>query len=166
MRQRGFTLLELVLVIVIFGLLLGVYLRSVRYYQEMAEQATVSLTLSNIRTGMAHEWVDRIVQGKAGETIDQLIGGNPVRWLENPPPAYYGEIKAPNPERMETASWYFDLSQKELVYVVNNGSELEVENMSGRKVLRWKVALEDNSGSTSAVFGNLVLQPVVKYRWF
>ncbi|MCK6411083.1 MAG: type II secretion system GspH family protein [Azonexus sp.] len=166
MRQRGFTLLELVLVIVIFGLLLGVYLRSVRYYQEMAEQATVSLTLSNIRTGMAHEWVDRIVQGKAGEKIDQLIGSNPVRWLENPPPAYYGEIKAPNPERMETASWYFDLSQKELVYVVNNGSELEVENMSGRKVLRWKVALEDNSGSTSAVFGNLVLQPVVKYRWF
>lgn len=55
MRQRGFTLLELVLVIIIFSLLVGVYLRSVRHYQEIAEQATVSLTLSNIRTGMAQD---------------------------------------------------------------------------------------------------------------
>lgn len=166
MRQRGFTLLELVLVIIIFSLLVGVYLRSVRHYQEIAEQATVSLTLSNIRTGMAHEWADRIVNGKASEKVEHLVGSNPVRWLETPPPAYYGEIKNPNLERMEAASWYFDLAQKELVYVVNNGNELEVENMSSRKVLRWKVALEDNPSNASAIFGNLVLRPVVKYRWF
>ncbi len=166
MRQRGFTLLELVLVIIIFSLLVGVYLRSVRHYQEIAEQATVSLTLSNIRTGMAQEWADRIVNGKAGEKVEHLVGSNPVRWLETPPPAYYGEIKNPNLERMEAAAWYFDLAQKELVYVVNNGNELEVENMSGRKVLRWKVALEDNSSQVSATFGNLILRPVVKYRWF
>ena len=166
MRQRGFTVLELVLVIIIFSLLVGVYLRSVRHYQEIAEQATVSLTLSNIRTGMAQEWADRIVNGKAGEKIEHLVGSNPVRWLETPPPAYYGEIKNPNLERMEAAAWYFDLAQKELVYVVNNGNDLEVEKVSGRKVLRWKVALEDNSSQASATFGTLILRPVVNYRWF
>ena len=166
MRQRGFTLLELVLVVVIFGLLLGVYLRSVLYYQEMIEQATVSLTLSNIRTGMAHEWADRIAKGKNKERIEDLIGTNPVRWLEYPPQNYLGEIRGGRPEGMDGGNWFFDLTQKELVYVVNHGSYLELSDSQGKITLRWKVVVEDTSGSTRPEFGSLTLQPVVNYRWF
>lgn len=165
-RQEGFTLLELVVVIIIFSLLIGVYLRYVRFYQEMAGQASVTLTLSNIRTGMAQEWVERITRHRHHEPVASLVGSNPVRWLANPPPAYFGEIRDPDPERMEGAAWYFDLARQELVYVVNVGNHLEVDGAPGRKLLRWRVGVADNVAENKAGFGDLVLQSVHNYRWF
>lgn len=164
--QNGFSRLEFVLVVILFAMLLGVYLRATRHYQEIAEEATVSLTLSNIRVGMAQEWAERIAKARARDGIGELLGANPVRWLDSPPMPYLGEMKSPRIDNLAPGHWFFDLSSRELGYVVNVGDHLEIDDNSRRKILRWKVRLEDNSKSPQPDFGDLVLVPVSKYQWF
>lgn len=164
--QSGFSKLELATVLIICSILIVVYLRSVRHYQEMIEHSTVYMTLASIRTGMAHEWAERITKGRIDEPVEDLLGANPVRWLETLPPFYFGEVRNIQSASLQTGAWYFDAANKEFLYVVGVGENLEVERLDGKKILRWKVVVDENSKSKVPVFGDLALVSVNKYRWF
>jgi len=165
-RQAGASKLELVVVVLIFAMLMAVYLRYTRHYQEMAEEAAVNVLLSNIRVGMAQEWVERIAKSKTREGVAELVGTNPVRWLDSPPAGYLGELKLPKVDTLAAGSWFYDISRRELVYVVKLGDNLEIVGSLPRKMLRWKVISSDNSLTITPDFGDLILAPVVDYRWF
>lgn len=166
--QRGVSQLEFWLVCILLAILFGTYLRATRYYQEQMEQVSVSLTISHIQVGMAQEWADRISKGTNRQGVAELVGTNPVRWLESPPPGFLGELKSPKLERLEPGSWLFDFSKKELVYIVKLGDHLEMGIMPTTKVLRWSVRLAQNSKDSRSApeFGDLVLVPVYPYQWF
>lgn len=165
-RQCGVSKLEFVLVVILFAMLVGIYLRYTRYYQEVAEEATVKLLLSNVRVGMAQEWVERITKVRTRDGVAELVGANPVRWLDAPPAHYLGELKSPKIDSLAAGYWFFDISTKEFAYVVNVGDNLEIIGQGSRKVLRWKVALTHNLAHDSPDFGDLALVPVSDYRWF
>lgn len=165
-RQRGLTRLEFALVAILLAILLGTYLRAVRYYQEQTEAVTVGLTISHIQVGMAQEWAERISKGTNRQGVAELVGSNPVRWLEFPPPNYLGELKNPKLERLDTGVWLFDGARKELVYIVRHGNHLELPGMASTKVLRWTVRLAQNSKAMDSEFGELALVPVYPYQWF
>ena len=52
-QQRGLTRLEFAIVAILLAILLGTYLRAVRYYQEQAEAIRVRLTISHVQVGFA-----------------------------------------------------------------------------------------------------------------
>ncbi|MDR2259980.1 MAG: prepilin-type N-terminal cleavage/methylation domain-containing protein [Azoarcus sp.] len=168
--QRGLTLIELMVCCLLALFLFLGYLRATRHYQEEMEEISVRLTISRIQVGMALEWARRISTNENRQGIEELAGANPVRWLDEPPYNYLGELKAPRLEKLEPGRWLFDLSRKELVYIVDNGDNLTLKNsFEGVKALRWSVRLAAESGeekNTAPEFGELKLVPVHEYRWF
>ena len=169
--QCGLTLIELMVCCLLALLLFLGYLRATRHYQEEMEEIAVRLTISRIQVGMALEWAHRISVGENRLGIEELVGANPVRWLEEPPYNYLGELKAPKLEKLEPGRWLFDLGRKELVYIVDTGNNLTLKNnLEGTKALRWSVRLARTASgeekNTPPEFGELKLVPVYEYRWF
>lgn len=165
-QQRGLTRFEFAVVAILLAILLGTYLRAVRYYQEQAEAVSVRLTISHIQVGFAQEWAERISKGNNRQGVVELVGANPVRWLEYPPPNYLGEMKTPKVERLDPGSWFFDLNRKELVYLPRLSSHLEQSGSADTKVLRWTLRLAQNPKPKDPEFGDLTLVPVYPYQWF
>ncbi|MDR1463038.1 MAG: hypothetical protein LBI68_07895 [Azoarcus sp.] len=168
--QHGLTMLEfMVCCMTIIFLTIG-YLRATRYYQEEMEEIGVRLTISRIQVGMALEWAKRIDNDENRQGVNELVGANPVRWLEEPPYNYLGELRSPKIERLEPGKWFFDLNRKELVYIVDSGNNLMLKNSFDRiKALRWSVRLiKPESGeakNATPEFGDLTIVPVYEYRW-
>lgn len=169
--QSGLTMIELMVCCLLALLLFVGYLRATRHYQEEMEEISVRLTISRIQVGMALEWARRIGAGDSRQGVGELVGANPVRWLDEPPHNYLGELKAPRLDKLEPGRWLFDLSRGELVYIVDNGDNLTFKNSFERvKALRWRVRLagtepEEKKGAEPE-FGELKLMPVYEYRWF
>jgi len=75
---------------------------------------------------------------------------------------------------VDSGNWYFDLSNKSLVYVVNNSQHLHTAQGELNKI-RFQVKLvkeTTGSGSTSTPVNNarnvvgVILEPVLPYKWF
>ncbi|MDR0529537.1 MAG: hypothetical protein LBG69_08020 [Zoogloeaceae bacterium] len=167
--ERGFTMLEFTLFVIIMILLIGGYARVTRYYQEQMEEVAVKLTLSHMRVGMALDWASRISKGENKAGVSALIGSNPVAWLDEPPVNYLGEIKTPKLERYEEGRWLFDVGRKELVYIVKNSDHLILKNSFDEvRVLRWQVRLSKSKQNKNQTpeFGDLEIAPVYEYKWF
>jgi hypothetical protein len=135
------------------------------------EEISVRLTISRIQVGMALDWAKRINSNENRTGVNELVGANPVRWLDEPPYNYLGELRSPKIERLEPGKWFFDLSRKELVYIVHNGDNLTLKNSFDRiKTLRWSMRLakpeSGDSKNTAPEFGDLTITPVYEYRWF
>lgn len=162
--HRGFTLLELMVVTVIFGVVLTAFLERLRFYQEMAEQAAMQATLSIIKTGLQIRLAELISTNRQAEA-GELEAENPTHWLSKRPTNYAGEYREPP----EPGSWYFDADRHQLVYVVNNGNVLQAGPAIQTKQLRFKVKLimdriEATGGAVYGVAG-VALIPAYPYRW-
>jgi prepilin-type N-terminal cleavage/methylation domain-containing protein len=113
-RERAFTLLELVVVIVIIGILLVVAITRLLPYLDEAERVGVLSLESQLKNSLVMEAAQRIVRGESA-SISELEGSNPMALLLEAPKSYVGERRSGDggtPER----SWYFDLGEHRLVY--------------------------------------------------
>ncbi|MDR0702000.1 MAG: hypothetical protein LBF61_06240 [Azoarcus sp.] len=171
-RQRGLSMLEFMVCSLALIFLFVGYLRATRHYQEEMEEISVRLTISRIQVGMALDWAKRINNNENRQGVNELVGANPVRWLDEPPYNYLGELRSPKVERLEPGKWFFDLGRKELVYIVDNGDKLTLKNSFDRiKTLRWSVRLVkpeagDTKNTAMPEFGDLTIAPVYEYTWF
>lgn len=163
-RERGFTLLELVIVIAIYSVLIGVLLDRLNYYQELAEKAAMESTLRTIKTGLQIRLAELIVTNRQAEAAS-LEAEDPVRWLDDKPPNYGGSYRKPP----KPGAWYFDAPERQLVYVVNVGNRLELGAGQEPKELRFQARLVKDrvqaaGGPVEGVSG-VTLAPVRPYRW-
>ncbi len=114
LRTRGFTLLELVVVIVIIGVLLVFAVNRLLPYLDEAERVAVLTVESQLKNTIVMEAAQRIVRGQSA-TIAELERSNPMALLLQAPDTYVGERRADAgglPERR----WYFDTISRRLVY--------------------------------------------------
>ena len=165
--QRGFSLLELVVVIAILGVFMGVLLQRMLYVQEYAEMTAMDLTIANLRTGLRYKTGDLLIRDKVSE-IPTLADENPVNWLENRPENYAGEFDL-TPDTDLRGKWYFDKTRHELVYTVNNRRHfLPVSDHD--YALRWHaVRLPAKEAGNSGGKGNtpwVALSQVAGGSWF
>jgi general secretion pathway protein G len=164
-RHAGLTLVELIVVICIVALCATLLFERLRFYQEAAEKATVEYTVAVVRSALQLRVAAMLLRGEAG-SIASLARANPVEWLTEPPPGYRGEFRAPQPD-VPRASWYFDATRKELVYVPNLDGHLE-RLADGSKRLRFRVRIDEPLGSDSERkrMTGMRVEPVMPYIWF
>jgi prepilin-type N-terminal cleavage/methylation domain-containing protein len=159
---RGFTLLELIVVIVIISVLGTVALGRLRYYQERAEKAMMEYTLEAVTMGLRIHMAELMVSNRS-ERLRELERENPMRWMEEPPTGYAGEyVMSPKP-----GNWYFISDKHELVYVPKYRDYLEGGEGNGRE-LHFRPALHylgNAESGTKSVVG-VGMAPVNKYQWF
>lgn len=115
----GFSLLELVVVIVIISLLLVIAISRLLALRVDAERVVMAQVLGTIQSGIGIKVADNIVkQDIAG--LRFLEGSNPMDRLAQLPSNYLGELEGVDPATLEDGNWYFDKQERVLVYLVRN----------------------------------------------
>ncbi len=160
-HRRGFSLLEMCVAIAIISAFAGALLSTALYYQELAEKTTVDLTLLNMRSGVRYQIADKMIQGREAE-LEQVLGSNPVRWLDQPPPGYVGEIRDEATASLDAGAWFFDTGRRELGYVPRLTLHLSFAQPFEQS-LRWRIR---GSRSKKGDIQDLSLVSVTEYRWF
>src|SRR3990170_4070820 len=113
--ERGFSLLEIVIVIV--SVLLVVAIERLLALRFEAERATVQTVIGAMRSALYIEFAAAAARGEI-KSMDKAGGSNPIAHLTEKPETYIGELYGPDPAVFEPGTWYFDLRDRVLVYVV------------------------------------------------
>jgi len=135
--RRGFSLLELLIVVVIVSVLLVVAVDRLLLLRFEAERATVQTVIAAIRSGLYIHFAGAAARGDL-KRMDAVRGSNPIVHLAEKPEAYAGEFYGPDPKVFEPGTWYFDLRDGSLVYLVRFPQQF-VTSLSGPPRLRLAV---------------------------
>jgi prepilin-type N-terminal cleavage/methylation domain-containing protein len=115
--ERGFSLLELLIVIVIISVLLVVAIDRLLRLRFEAELVMVQSVIAALRSGLYVDFAAAAAGGQ-GSRIDAARGSNPMLRLSEKPETYAGEFFGADPRLFEPGTWYFDTRDRALVYVV------------------------------------------------
>jgi prepilin-type N-terminal cleavage/methylation domain-containing protein len=164
-RNAGFTLLELMVVVSIIGVLAAVFLDRVLRYQEDAELAAMEQTVGILRSALHLQIAGILTRGAPGD-LNKLANQNPMDWLAEKPRNYSGEYFDPKAGQVPPGNWYFDLKDRQLVYLVDRGEHFKPDR-DGMKWVRYRTSLilGEFAGHDKEVVG-VVLAPVRPYHWF
>ncbi len=170
-RARGFTLIEFLVVIIIISTLGAVLLDRMWFYQEAAEKAAMEQLAGTLRSALHFQIADKLVKGQTRE-LSRLAEDNPMDWLAEQPSNYVGERFAPGADEVAKGNWYYDLKDRQLVYVVARGGHF-MPDQAGRKEVRYAVrvvyARAPQAGQENAdkqEINGVILAVAEPYRWF
>jgi general secretion pathway protein G len=167
--SRGFTLLELIIVICIVSILAGLFLVRVPFYQEQAEKTAMEQVRGAVQSALVLRYGAMMTRGATGEKeLNALSSDNPLGWLQQKPENYAGEFFDPAPGAIPSGQWFFDLKTHDLVYIPNRSEYLKA-GKDGRKWLRFHVRLEYEprlGGGNGKELTSTLFEPVEPYQWF
>jgi prepilin-type N-terminal cleavage/methylation domain-containing protein len=168
---KGFTLLELIVVICVISILVGELLKRVPIYTEQAEQAAMEQTVGAMQSALTMRVGSLMTHGAATEKeLKALASDNPLEWLQQKPKNYAGEFFNPTPKTVAPGQWMFDLKSRDLIYVVDRSGHF-TPGKDGQKWIRFHVKFEYEASTGSAAGGNkglasALFEPTEPYRWF
>jgi len=113
--MRGFSLLELVVVIVVVAILSGILLTRVLPLIGQAERVAFVQTRQQLRSALLLEAAERVARGES-DALVSLSGMNPMALMLEPPGNYVGAGPPGGTEAMPRRAWYFDEADRLLVY--------------------------------------------------
>lgn len=138
MRAKpGFSLLELLIVIVIISILLAIAVERLLRLRFEAERVTVQSVIAAMRSGLYVEFAAAAAGGQSAR-IDAAKGSNPMLRLAEKPEGYAGEFFGADPALFEPGTWYFDTRDRTLVYLVRFPEQF-VTSLAGPPRLRLAV---------------------------
>ena len=108
--QRGLSILEFTLVVSIFSVLIVFAANRITDLRVDLERAAVEHTLAGMRSALALEFSELLIQGK-GERIRAWAGGNPLKLFENRNVLEAEAGADPGP-----GDWHYDRERGEVVY--------------------------------------------------
>lgn len=168
--SKGFTLLELIVVITIIVVLMGVFFNRVLFYQEQAEKTAMEQVAGAIQSALTMEYGQILTRGKPSD-VAALAQDNPMKWLQKLPRNYSGEFYDPTPLAVASGNWMFDLKTRDLIYVVRNGNNFK-PGRDGKKWIRFHVAVNYQASRLPSLqnappeLTGIVFEPVEPYSWF
>lgn len=166
--SRGFTLLEMIVVISLVAVLAGMLLQRVWFYQEQAEKAAMEQMAATLQTALLLQYAQLLTRGQESET-KTLTTENPTRWLVQKPANYAGEFYAMTPAAIAPGNWAFDLKSRELIYVPYRAEYLQA-GADGRKWVRYRASLKYDSvrlaNHGAQELSGVLFEPVAPYQWF
>jgi general secretion pathway protein G len=168
-KQRGFTLLELVVVIIVISILGLFAIDRIFAIRMAAEQAAVKQVVGIIKSALGLEVARLALEGNLS-SVAMLDKTNPITLLSQAPNNYLGEKDGSN-QVIEPGVWYFDKKQKALTYNV-----IYKENFSsplkGLPRIQHQIKLVYNDRNKNKRFdiyydsiAGLDLFPLEKYSW-
>ncbi|MBI5889677.1 MAG: type II secretion system protein [Nitrosomonadales bacterium] len=167
--SRGFTLLELIVVVSIVAILAGSLLSRIPFYQEQAEKAAMEYVAGAVQSALTIRYSALLTRGAASDKeLRALASDNPMDWLAQKPHNYVGEYFDPASRAIPPGSWYYDLKSHELVYAVDRAAYF-MPGKGGKKWIRFhtRVVYEPALGRAKAgkeVVATL-FEPAEPYHW-
>lgn len=156
----GFTLVELVVVLVIVSVLAAVAVERLFYYQERAEKVAMLANLEAFKMGLRIQVAELVTTNRA-DRIATLEAVNPVTWMEQPPTGWMYAYQGP----AQPGSWSYATDTHELVYLPLNSRFLSTAGPG--KDLRFKVVLKFGpNGAGGRAVQAATLAPTKPYQWF
>ena len=139
-RQKGFSLLELVIVIILISLLIVIAIDRLLVLGVEAERVSVAKIAGEIRSAMGIQVAKTIVEDGNLQKVGKLDKSNPMNMLAETPATYLGEYPAKEIQELEGGNWVFDKTNGELVYLVINDGYLKT-TLPGRKRIRFQIQM-------------------------
>jgi prepilin-type N-terminal cleavage/methylation domain-containing protein len=139
MRSRGFTLIEMLVVLCAVALLFGVALDRLLRYQELGERAALEQNIAAMNTALTMKFAGYVISGKPA-AVEAQVGSNPIDLLARAPENYLGELLDPDRKTLPSRSWYFDRRSRELVYLPGRSRYLTTASQDG---LRFRISLTE-----------------------
>lgn len=168
--QSGFTLLELVVVVVIVATLVVIAIDRLLAIQADAEKITMESVAGTLRSALGITVAESIVRQDL-RRLEALEGSNPMDRLAEIPRNYLGALDNPDPANLEDGNWYFDKRARELVYLVRFKSRFSGGTANPPRA-RFAVRLVyvDRNGNNRFDSGvdsveGLRLAPLEPYTW-
>lgn len=168
-KQSGFTILELVVVIIVISILSLFAIDRIFAIRIAAEQAAVKQLVGTIKSALGLEVARLALEGKMS-AVAKLDKSNPLLLLSQSPNNYIGE-KNNGKNITQTGVWYFDKNQKALVYNVLYTENFKT-SLKGLPRIRHRIKLVYNDRNKNRRFdlrtdgiAGLDLIPVEKFSW-
>ncbi len=169
-RQRGFTYLEMVFVIILISLLYVLGIDKLLKLRADAEAASLAYTISGLQGALSLQMAEMVARGDM-QKLPVLAGQNPVDWLLQAPEGYVGKRSPQDATTVEPGQWYFDDGSRELVYRVRFHRYFQTDQGHNPEV-RLKIGIvyadKDRNGRFERQKDDIQgvrLQPVNGYRW-
>lgn len=148
---RGFSLIELLVVIIIISILMVLAIQRLLALQVDAERVVMESTTGTIRSAIGIKVAEKIVRQKINDLVS-LEDSNPMNLLAELPRNYLGEFDgATDPYTLERGSWYFDTTTRTLVYLVDNTGYFS-GGVDDPPRARFKVRLVYTDANTNGAF--------------
>lgn len=167
---RGFSLLELVIVIVIVSVLLLTAIDRLLTLRFEAERATMHSVVGALRSALYIEFAAAAARGQL-HTIETARGSNPMLRLAEKPENYAGEFYGAHPGDFDPGTWYFDTRERALVYLVRFPDQFAT-SLSGPARARFAVELDYEDLDRNGRFDRgrdpvrgLTLVPLEPFQW-
>jgi prepilin-type N-terminal cleavage/methylation domain-containing protein len=135
--ERGLSLLEVLIVIVIVSVLLVVAIDRLLALRYEAERATVQSVMGALKSGLYIEFAAAAARGQM-QRMELAGGSNPMDRLAEKPDSYAGEFFGADPGLFEPGTWYFDMRERALVYLVRFPQQF-ITSLGGAPRLRLAV---------------------------
>ena len=128
------SLLQFSVVLAVIGVVAVFLLDALYYALEQAERTVMEATIRNMDSGVRMQAATRVMRGQEA-SLRELVGANPVQWLESPPVGYTGNCQ----RELVRGAWCFDADTNEIVYRPRVDRHLEYHR-PGSSGLRWRAA--------------------------
>lgn len=141
-HSRGFSLLELVIVVCIVAVLLAIAADRLLVMRASAERTYVETTIGNIRSALGIKVAQLVAKGNpAGVAL--LANSNPIDVLAEHPESYRGVYFGVDPALFSGGDWYFDRRDHVLIFVLKYDDLARVRRFPGSAplVARYSISL-------------------------
>ena len=165
-RQQGFTLIELVVVIIIISGLLYFAFERLLKLEVQAERASMQQVIGNLNSAIAMVISKHIADDNIPE-LRSYIDSNPMELLAQTPPTYLGSFAGQPPQLDQGVHWYFDQTSHTLVYVTGSPAYF-VSDGPVKSVTRLKIlpVYDDKNGNRQfTALAGLRLAATAPYHW-
>jgi prepilin-type N-terminal cleavage/methylation domain-containing protein len=166
----GFSLIELAVVVVVVGILVGVVLDRLLPLIGRAERIAFLQVQSDLQSALLLEAAERITSGESNR-LAELASGNPMRLFLKPPLNYLGLLTPGDADSVPGGSWYYDEQSDRLAYRVGRHTRFDpLGGAKDRVEFRVAFVFEDRDGDSQFDpvrdhFDGLRLEPMHAYRW-
>lgn len=167
-NQRGFTYLELVIVIIIISTLLYFAIDRLLKLQVAAEQAAMQQTIGILQSALALTIAEHIARDDI-PGLKKYVNTNPMALLAEVPVNYQGEQPQAQAD-FSLGNWYYHKERKVLIYQVLNPEYFTV-NGTPANAAEFKIIPVYDDNNRNGRFDDrdtlkgLSLKAVAPYQW-